>query len=175
MYVVFERNVRKLLVWAFSGNEWIFGLSFLLVVLTLTARFGNVFCGWICQTPAIHELIYLRRFTHRLPKKFDGLMKKLRYLVLAVFLVVLFLTRESVFSLIFRIGNHLGLKIFLAGRSITFASRCNGCGKAERSCRMGALSCPSPRSNKPGEFIRMDCIECGACIGACPKNAVIRN
>jgi ferredoxin len=72
-------------------------------------------------------------------------------------------------------GNNPGLSDFGSGNIIALTSQCLRCAKKPTPCTICAEFCPNGSltaqvAGRPQ--INMSCLKCGACIGACPTNAL---
>ena len=78
----------------------------LMIIVFLTALlFGPVFCGWVCPLGTIQEAVsrfgrkyFRRRFNHFVPVKLDGVLRYLRYGVLAWVLYMTAVTGKLIFQ-----------------------------------------------------------------------------
>ncbi|MGE5653432.1 MAG: 4Fe-4S binding protein, partial [Bacillota bacterium] len=81
--------------------------SFVLMVLAFLAAvlFGPVFCGWICPLGSVQEWIGRlgkrllgRRYNTLVPKRFDSVLRYLRYLVLGMVVYMTAVTGKLTFA-----------------------------------------------------------------------------
>lgn len=68
----------------------------MILVFLLAVMFGPVFCGWVCPLGSAQEWIgkigqkiFKKRYNHMVPEKLDGILRYLRYVVLAMSLFVM--------------------------------------------------------------------------------------
>lgn len=153
------------------------------IVAMLSVLFGPVFCGWVCPMGSIQEWvsnlgrrIFKNRFNHIVPKKVDGLLRYLRYGLLAL---VLYQTAVSGKLLFENADPYYALFHFWTGETSIMALVILGLVLAlslvvERPfCK---YACPYGAVLGVTNLFRIfkvrrkasTCISCGLCSSACP-------
>lgn len=153
------------------------GIVLLAVPVLISLVWGRVFCGWICPLGAVQELIYSQKARLNLPFAVDKALKYLKYVLLAVFLLLSWKASRNVwseyepFKVLFNFnGSTVGITITVITLLLAIFIERVFC---RYLCPLGAvLSLTSrfaPYRIKAGKA----CKSCGACVkGACPVNAI---
>ncbi len=159
-----------------SPNNFVVTVSLIVTILIA----GAAFCGWLCPVGTIGEWLFkLRKLFWKkninLPDKVHKAASWLRYVFLAVILVMCFLTVSLWFAKVDPFFNLFSLKlfttlglavavVFIAGSMLIDRFFCN------YLCPLGAVIKPVAKLAAVG-IVRNEqiCTSCKACDKACPK------
>jgi len=73
----------------------LFRVSILAAVVFFT---GNVFCGWVCPKGAVQEFLHREKTRITVPPKWDRVLKKIRYLFLALIVLYPLFYHQRIFN-----------------------------------------------------------------------------
>jgi len=161
--------------------------SFVLMYIgfALALLFGPVFCGWVCPLGSVQEWIGRlgrrilgKRYNRLLPRRLDGLLRYLRYAVLAWVLYVTVVTGVLVFAdydPYFTLFNFWSGEAALSGLVILAAVLLLSLVVERPFCK---YACPYGALLGVFNLFRIfkirrnasTCIDCKACDRACPMN-----
>lgn len=165
-------------------------LILMTIVIFTSILFGPVFCGWFCPLGTVQEWIgklggklLKRKYNKIIPKKYDNLMRNLRYIVLVM---VLYMTAKTGTLLFANIDPYYALFNFWTGEVAVGAMIILGITIlsslfierpwCKYACPLGALLGIS-------NFFRIfsiernekTCVVCKRCDRVCPMNIEIAN
>jgi polyferredoxin len=179
-----------------------FGTAYTLlfsIPLLSTLFFGRIYCSSVCPYGAISELLHIRKFAIKVPKKVDSVLKYIKYGILAFLLLRIFLTGDLLdntpFKAVFEFGGNplnwimTGVFIFLSlfvyrpfcryfcpyGAIMALISKISFIKLRKDdyciSCRICERECQMDAMDKNAKT-NAECILCGDCCTKCPKDSL---
>ena len=167
-------------------GSWNFKMAYYVVgfLIFIGAMVGRLICGFLCPFGLIQDLLNKIPFPKKIRTfKGDKLLRKLKYVIFAVFVILLgwlyiwknvILIITIILSILiyrpfckyicplgalYSIFNPVSLYKYRVDKD-----KCIKCGKCAKACQM--IVDPVENSNSP------ECIRCGRCRKACPTNAI---
>jgi polyferredoxin len=169
------------------------------IPLIATFIFGRIYCGSVCPYGAISELLHIKKFAIKVPKKADKVLKYVKYGILVFLVLRVLFTGEVVgntpFKAIFVFGGATldwvmtGIFVFLSlfiyrpfckyfcpyGAIMSIIAKFSifRIKKDEScvSCRICEKECPMDAMDDHA-VTDSECILCGECCNKCPKDSL---
>jgi len=169
------------------------------IPLISTLLFGRIYCSSVCPYGALSELLHIRKFAIRVPKKLDKILKYVKYGILIFLVLRIFLTGELIgdtpFKALFTFGGETlnwimtGVFLFLSlfiyrpfcryfcpyGALMALISKISlfRLKKDEKcvSCRICEKTCQMDAMDEQAKA-NSECILCGECCQKCPKDSL---
>ena len=140
----------------------------LIAGVVISIFFGRFFCGWICPMNTIFRSIdwlYDRLKIRRVQVSSFLRYKRLRYIFLGIFIVVVVFTRKM--------GLNIPILVFLTGLAFLVTLLFEETLWHNMICPFGAILNLTSRPAKKGVKINKElCIACGLCEKICPADAI---
>jgi polyferredoxin len=151
-------------------------LLLFLVPVVLSLIMGRVFCGYICPFGAAQELLHVRKWAKKIPKKWMKVLTKLKYVLLAYLVVRVLVTGSVVlqayspFKPLFSWGGTevtIGITALFALLSVfLYRPFCR------TLCPLGAFLALLSRFALFRVRASADCVKCKQCTRKCPSGAI---
>lgn len=144
------------------------------ILFFIGALVGRFVCGWLCPFGLIQDLLHKIPFFKKVETfKFDKHLRKLKYIILLVFVIILPLFLVDILGqgspyfcklicpigAIYSIFNPISIFRYRLDKD-----KCINCGKCKKVCQMNID--PVENCN------HLECIRCGRCKNACPVDAI---
>ena len=148
----------------------------LAIVLISALVYGKIFCGWVCPKGAIQDFLYQRKLRWTMPPKLDKALRKLKYALLLLVIVLPlafhikpFNADTSPFAVIFNLdGSNIAISLLaltLLCSLFVYRPFCR------YICPTGALLGLVSYMNRM-RFISQDCTFCQLASGKCEIGAL---
>lgn len=169
------------------------------IPLIATLFFGRIYCGTVCPYGAISELLHLKKFALKVPKKVDRILKYVKYGILVFLILRVFFSGSIIdntpFKALFSFGGSTlnwimtGAFAFLSlfiyrpfcryicpyGAIMGLISKISIIKLRKDdscvSCRICEKTCPMEAMDEQAKA-GLDCILCGDCCQKCPKDSL---
>jgi len=150
-------------------------LILFLIPLISTAIFGRFYCGFVCPFGALSELFHIKKIRISVNKRWDRLLKYLKYIILIILVLRIFLGSEVVtditpFKALFTFGgswlNWSLTGLFIVLSIFFYRPFC------KYFCPYGALMALISRFSLFKIKSDESCVNCTLCVKICPMNAM---
>ncbi|WP_245612772.1 4Fe-4S binding protein [Kosmotoga pacifica] len=175
-------------------------LLMFLIPIVVSLIFGRVYCGYVCPFGGMQDLLYINKYSKKVPDKADKLFKYLKYIILAIAVIAALSTGrvysdltpfKSLFTFDLAVTGIIITVVFAIlsifiyrpfckyfcpyGALMAIASKFS-IFKVKKNdscvdCNLCLKKCPMNAMEAPGK-ISGECIVCGECCHACPKNSL---
>ena len=153
-------------------------LILFMIPLISTAVFGRFYCGYVCPFGALSELFHVKKLRISVNKRWDRILKYLKYIILIVLVFRIFLGSDAVtdltpFKALFTFGGswlNWSLTGLFIGLSVFFYRPF-----CKYLCPYGALMALIGRFSLFKIKSDESCINCTLCVKKCPMNAMNEN
>ncbi len=151
-------------------------LLLFLVPVVLALIVGRLFCGYICPFGAAQELLHVRKWAIKIPRKWMSVLSKLRYILLVYLIVRVLVTGTAIlqnyspFKPLFSWGGTpmtIGVTALFALLSIfLYRPFCR------TLCPLGAFLSLLSRFSLFRVRANTSCVSCNLCTKECPNGAI---
>ena len=150
-------------------------LILFLIPLVSTAIFGRFYCGYVCPFGGLSELLHIKKWRITINRRWDRILKAIKYVILIVLVLRIFLGGEALtdltpFKALFTFGGswlNWALTGLFVGLSIFFYRPF-----CKYLCPYGALMAVISRFSLFKIKHDDNCIDCSLCIKKCPMDAM---